>query len=60
MLLHSPRLLLLDEPYASLDSEGAAVLDAEVAELAGRRTLVVATHDRERLADASTLEVALP
>ena len=32
-LLHDPRLLLLDEPYASLDAGGASILDDELATL---------------------------
>jgi len=48
-LLHDPQLLLLDEPYAALDREGAELLDAELAELAGTRTLVVSSHQPERV-----------
>jgi ABC-type multidrug transport system ATPase subunit len=59
VLLHEPRLLLLDEPYAALDADGAAVLDEEVRALAGRRTLVVATHDPVPLRSLATAEVAL-
>ncbi|HZC28876.1 MAG TPA: ABC transporter ATP-binding protein, partial [Gaiellaceae bacterium] len=58
-LLHEPRLLVLDEPFAALDDEGAALLDRE---LAGRRrdaAFVVATHDPDRLRALTTSRLAL-
>jgi ABC-type multidrug transport system ATPase subunit len=58
-LLHDPALLLLDEPYSALDDEGARVLDAELAALAGERALVVSTHDPARVRPLATLELAL-
>ena len=45
--LHDPALLLLDEPFAALDDQGADLLQDE---LAGGRTVVVAAHDPARLA----------
>ena len=57
--LHESRLLVLDEPYASLDDDGSALLDRELEALAGRRTLVVATHDPGRLARLSSGELVL-
>lgn len=44
MILHAPRLLLLDEPYSGLDVEGAAALDRELARDTGR-TIVAVTHE---------------
>ncbi len=53
-LLHDPSLLVLDEPFAALDEEGAALLDRELTALAGERTIVVSTHDPARLAPLAT------
>ena len=58
-LLHEPDLLLLDEPYAGLDGEGVDLLDAELRALAGKRTLVLATHDPDRVASLATGRLAL-
>jgi ABC-type multidrug transport system ATPase subunit len=57
--LHDPDLLVLDEPYAALDDQGAELLDRELAELAGARTLVVSTHDPQRLDRLATARLAL-
>ena len=58
-LLHDPELLVLDEPYASLDEQGGALLDRELEELAGSRTLVVSTHDPARVERLATQSLAL-
>jgi heme exporter protein A len=50
VLLHDPALLVLDEPHTALDDQGVALLDAQLAELHGERTLLVATHEPERFA----------
>jgi ABC-2 type transport system ATP-binding protein len=58
-LLHQPELLVLDEPYSALDDDGAALLDRELEGLAGERTLVIATHDPDRLERLATTRLAL-
>ena len=59
-LLHDPELLVLDEPHASLDEQGAALLDRQLDELAGERTFVVSTHDPTRVDRLATSRLALP
>ena len=59
VLLHEPELLLLDEPYSSLDADAARLVDGVLSELAGRRTLAVATHDPGRLERLATQSLAL-
>ena len=59
-LLHEPDLVVLDEPHASLDDDGLALLDAELGSLsAAGATLVVATHDPARVAAIATDRIAL-
>ncbi|MFQ5426561.1 MAG: ATP-binding cassette domain-containing protein, partial [Gaiellales bacterium] len=57
--LHSPDLLLLDEPFAALDSDGVALLDDALGELGTARTVVVSSHQPERLLPFATLRLAL-
>jgi ABC-type multidrug transport system ATPase subunit len=58
-LLHQPSLLILDEPHSALDAEGASLLDEELAALAGGHTVVVSTHDPERLAPFASARLEL-
>ena len=59
MLLHDPELLVLDEPYTALDAEGADLLDRQLAELRGERTILLSTHDPERVERLATTRLAL-
>ncbi len=58
-LLHEPDLLVLDEPFSALDDAAASLLDGELATLAGRRTVVLSTHDPGRVLALATARLAL-
>jgi heme exporter protein A len=58
VLLHDPELLLFDEPFNALDVEAAALLDRTLAEELAGRTIVVATHDPERVEGLATQRLA--
>lgn len=55
--LHTPLLLLLDEPFSGLDGEGQRVADALMKDVKGRGgSVILATHEWERgLAVADTV-----
>jgi heme exporter protein A len=58
-LLHEPDLLLLDEPFAALDAAGAELLLDELERAVPGRTIVLSSHQPERLADRPTSRLAL-
>jgi ABC-2 type transport system ATP-binding protein len=58
VVLHRPRLLVLDEPFNALDAAGAALLDRTLAEFAPSSAIVVATHDPGRVEHAATARLA--
>jgi ABC-type multidrug transport system ATPase subunit len=58
-LLHDPELLVLDEPFTALDDEGATLLDRLLAELAGSATVLLSTHDPDRVEPLATKRVVL-
>jgi heme exporter protein A len=57
--LHRPDLLVLDEPYSALDEAGSELLDAQLAELRGESTFVLATHDPARVEPFASGRLAL-
>jgi heme exporter protein A len=59
VLLHEPQLLILDEPYTALDAQGAQLLDEQLQELRASRTLLVSTHDPQRVELFATTKLAL-
>jgi heme exporter protein A len=59
VFLHDPSLLVLDEPFSALDSDGAALLDRELRDRGGHATFLVSTHEPERLAPLASEALAL-
>lgn len=54
-VIHSPDLLLLDEPHTGLDQEACEMLDQALREVSAQgRTVVMTSHDLVRAADLAT------
>ena len=60
VLLQSPKLAMLDEPYGQLDPEGFKLVDEVVGELkAAGTTVIMATHQVERVARMADQTITL-
>lgn len=55
-----PALLLLDEPTSALDADSTATVEAAVAGLRGRRTVLIVSHDQAQLDRVCDHVVSLP
>ena len=59
-ILHSPRILLLDEPHTGLDQEAGEILDKVLREVALEgRTVIMTSHDLVRAAELASRLVVL-
>jgi heme exporter protein A len=58
-LLHDPELLLFDEPFSALDAAGAELLLDELSQRGTARTIVVSSHQPERLGERPTARLSL-
>jgi heme exporter protein A len=58
-LLHDPELLLFDEPFSALDAPGAELLLDELSQRGAGRTIVVSSHQPERLGEHPTARLSL-
>ena len=58
-LLHEPTMLLLDEPYSSLDADASRLVDGLLSEWVGEKTILVATHEPQRVRALATETLAL-
>jgi ATP-binding cassette subfamily B protein len=56
-LLHSPRILLLDEPTSSLSAEMADAIDQTISSLAGKHTVIMITHQLKAAIQADCIFV---
>ncbi len=59
LMMHDPRLLLLDEPFAGLDAAGTELLESVLRDLGDTRGVVLVTHDMAIAARHATRVVGL-
>ncbi|HEV7920890.1 MAG TPA: ABC transporter ATP-binding protein [Thermoanaerobaculia bacterium] len=59
VLAQNASIVLLDEPYGQLDPEGFRLVDEVVEELRGKATIIMATHQVERVGKFADVRVEL-
>jgi|ERR1051325_7577290 heme exporter protein A len=59
VLAQQPSIVLLDEPYGQLDPEGFRLVDDVVSELRGKSTIIMATHQVERVGTFADVKIEL-
>ncbi|HKO59195.1 MAG TPA: ABC transporter ATP-binding protein [Thermoanaerobaculia bacterium] len=59
VLMQQPQVVLLDEPYGQLDPDGFRLVDEVIAELRGKATIIMATHQVERVGKLADMKVEL-
>jgi heme exporter protein A len=59
VLAQNPSIVLLDEPYGQLDPEGFRLVDEVVSELRGKATIIMATHQVERVGNFADVTIEL-
>jgi ATP-binding cassette, subfamily B, bacterial HlyB/CyaB len=56
-LVHDPRILILDEATSALDPESEALVNANIAQMAAGRTMLIISHRLSSLADCDAILV---
>jgi ATP-binding cassette, subfamily B, bacterial HlyB/CyaB len=56
-LIHDPRILILDEATSALDPESEALVNANIARIAHRRTMVIVSHRLSSLTECDNILV---
>ena len=59
VLLHEPKILLLDEPYTGLDQKAKEILDEFLLQFNGNKTVIITSHNLEKLKISKRAQLSL-